>query len=201
MFWHYYPRLVNATFSAHYIIHCYILLNLKCTMEYSRSVYVYVFIYYIFIVWIYLCFHGCSCWCWRWWSSDSFWYQSSVYLLYIKVYIYIYTNLYLHHILVYIFFSVFFESNQIWIFLNPIQKWPGVGLNIELAGFCAFLPYLFGAIASLGVGKLADKLLEDGRVPWRFQVPVRLLKHISWKEWKAEKRLKSVVIVPENLWE
>lgn len=38
----------------------------------------------------------------------------------------------------------------------------GVGLNIELAGFCAFLPYLFGAIASLGVGKLADKLLEDG---------------------------------------
>ncbi|CAK9117459.1 unnamed protein product [Durusdinium trenchii] len=38
----------------------------------------------------------------------------------------------------------------------------GVGLNIELAGFCAFLPYLFGAIASVGVGKLADKLLEDG---------------------------------------
>ncbi|CAJ1429223.1 unnamed protein product [Effrenium voratum] len=38
----------------------------------------------------------------------------------------------------------------------------GVGLNIELAGFCAFLPYLFGAIASVGVGKLADRLLEEG---------------------------------------
>lgn len=117
---------------------------------------------YIFIVWIYLCFHGCSCWCWWWWSSDSFWYQSSVYLLYINVYIQIY--IYITYINIY----GFFESNQIWIFLNPIQKWPGVGLNIELAGFCAFLPYLFGAIASLGVGKLADKLLEDGRVPWRF---------------------------------
>ena len=65
---------------------------------------------YIFIVWIYLCFHGCSCWCWRWWSSDSFWYQSSVYLLYIKVYIY--TNLYLHHILVYIFFQFFLNRTK-----------------------------------------------------------------------------------------
>lgn len=37
----------------------------------------------------------------------------------------------------------------------------GVGLNIELAGFCAFLPYLFGAPQNAG-GKPANPLKTHG---------------------------------------
>ncbi|CAE7033438.1 ANTR1 [Symbiodinium natans] len=55
--------------------------------------------------------------------------------------------------------NVAFYSLLTWM---PTFFSKGAGLSIEAAGFCAFLPYLFGALASPLVGQLADKLLKDG---------------------------------------
>ena len=88
-------------FSTLYIIYRYILLNLKCTMEYSRSVYVYVFIYtYLLSEFIFV-------------SMDALvdaggdgpvihFDINHQYIFYILKCIY--TNLYLHHIYTYIQF-------------------------------------------------------------------------------------------------
>lgn len=48
--------------------------------------------------------------------------------------------------------------------LSWVPSWysKGLGLSMEMAGVCAFLPYVFGALASPVVGQLADKLLAEG---------------------------------------
>ncbi|CAE7419441.1 ANTR6 [Symbiodinium microadriaticum] len=55
--------------------------------------------------------------------------------------------------------NVAFYSLLTWM---PTFFSKGAGLSMEAAGVCAFLPYLFGALASPLVGQLADKLLKDG---------------------------------------
>jgi len=70
--------------------------------------------------------------------------------------------------------NIGFYSLLAWV---PSFYSKGLGLNIEVAGVCAFLPYIFGAVASPVVGKLADGLLADG---WELVKVRRLFQGIAF---------------------
>jgi len=70
--------------------------------------------------------------------------------------------------------NIGFYSLLAWV---PSFYSKGLGLSIEVAGVCAFLPYILGAVASPVVGKLADGLLADG---WELVKVRRLFQGIAF---------------------